>query len=271
MLTVGALALTVVAAFVAAVRDPIVREAKIGLADWPARQPPLRLLLVSDIHVAGPDMPPSRVARLVRQINRLSPDVVLLAGDFISDKRIATRQYSLDEAILPLAELRAPLGSFAVLGNHDHWRDAAQTSDALSRAGIDVLDNKAARAGPIVIGGLNDDFTGHADSAATIAAMRRLKGARILLSHSPDPFPAIPAEVGLMVAGHTHCGQMAFPLIGPIATMSRYGKRYACGIIREPGRTLIVSAGVGTSLVPLRIGVPPDMWLIQVGPVTAQQ
>lgn len=200
----------------------------------------------------------------------LLPDVVLLAGDFVSDKRTATNHYSIDRAITPLAGLKASLGRFAVLGNHDHWRDAGQTRIALARAGISVLNNAAAVAGPVVIGGLDDDFTGHDDLAPTIAAMRRLPGAKILLSHSPDPFPEMPDDVGLMVAGHTHCGQISFPLIGPPATMSRYGGRYACGILRESGRTLIVSAGVGTSVLPLRIGVAPDIWLIEIGPADKQ-
>jgi hypothetical protein len=69
-----------------------------------------------------------------------------------------------------------------------------------------------------------------------------------------------------MVAGHTHCGQIALPLIGPISTMSRYGRRYACGVIREGGKTLVVGAGLGTSVLPIRIGVPPDLWVLELGP-----
>ena len=253
-------------AYVAAIREPVVRQARVALAEWPAGQPKIRILLISDIHVAGPDMPPLRVSRLVEQANRLSPDLVLLAGDFISDKRIASRHYTIDQAISPLAGLNARLGRIAVLGNHDHWRNAHATRLALARAGVRILDNDAVVAGPLVIGGVDDDFTGNANLSATIIAMRRFAGSKLLLSHSPDPFPDLPADVGLMVAGHTHCGQFSFPFIGPPATMSRYGKRYACGLIKESGRTLIVSAGVGTSVLPMRIGVPPDMWLIEVGP-----
>ena len=117
------------------------------------------------------------------------------------------------------------------------------------------------------MGGLDDAFTGREDLPATLAALARLPGARILLSHSPDPFPAVPPDVALMVAGHTHCGQIALPLIGPVSTMSEYGDLYACGIVREEGKTLVVGAGVGTSILPLRIGAPPDMWLLELGPV----
>ena len=96
--------------------------------------------------------------------------------------------------------------------------------------------------------------------------MRAIPGARVLLSHSPDLFPALPDDIGLMLAGHTHCGQIRLPLIGAVSTMSDHGEHYACGLVREEGRTLIVSAGLGTSILPFRLGAPPDMWLVRLGP-----
>lgn len=249
-----------------AVSDPVVRNARIAVAGWPSGAPSLRLLLLSDVHVGGPDMPPARVRRIVGQINRLKPDIVLIAGDLVTDKRLATRYYSHDEAIAPLAELRPRLATLAVLGNHDHWRDAAAARLAFARAGIRLLENQAVQVGPVAVGGLDDDFTGRADLPATLAALRPLKGPKLILSHSPDPFADPASDVFLMLAGHTHCGQIAPPLIGPLSTMSDYGRRYACGIVREGGRTLVVSAGLGTSGIPLRLGAVPDMWLVEVGP-----
>lgn len=249
-----------------ALADPIVRETRVEVADWPRGTPPVRILLMSDIHVAGPDMPPSRLEAIVAHANGLAPDAVLIAGDFISEKTVATQTYSFDEIAAPLAGLRARLGVFAVLGNHDHWVDAGAARAALGRANVRVLNNEAARAGPLAIGGLDDDHTGHADLARTLAAMQTAGGIPILLSHSPDPFPDVPGRVPLMVAGHTHCGQISLPFLGPLATASRHGKRYACGRIVEDGKTLIVSAGLGTSILPIRIGAVPDMWLIEIGP-----
>lgn len=249
-----------------AVQPPVVREARLGLENWPAGSPRLRAVLISDIHVAGPDMPPERLARIVDRINALGPDLVLIAGDLISDKHAATRYYSMAEAIRPLGMLRARLGSFAVLGNHDHWYDPAGARKALAAAGIRLLENDAAQAGPLAIAGLDDDFTGRDNLPRTLARLSALKGARLLLSHSPDPFAELPSTIGLMVAGHTHCGQIAPPLIGPISTMSRHGKRYACGLVREGGKVLVVTAGLGTSGVPLRLGAVPDMWLLDLGP-----
>ena len=249
-----------------ATRDPIVRETQVALAAWPRTAPAVRAVLISDAHVAGPDMPPDRLARIVDLINGLRPDVVLIAGDFVSDKRMATRTYPLAEAVAPLARLRSRLGTFAVLGNHDHWRDAAAARAALGAAGVTLLDNGAVQAGPLVVGGLDDDYTGRDDMPRTLAAMRRLRGARLLLSHSPDPFATLADDVGLMLAGHTHCGQIRLPLIGALSTMSNYGERYACGRVDERGRTLIVGAGLGTSILPLRLGAVPDLWVVTIGP-----
>ena len=248
-----------------AIADPVVREADIGLPDWPVGAPPVRALLMSDLHVAGPDMPPERLARIVAQVNALRPDIVFVAGDFISDRRVSTRDYSFAEAVAPLAGLRSRLGTVAVLGNHDHWRNAAEARAALQRIGVRVLDNEAVQIGPLAIGGLDDAFTHHQDLGAMLNGLRGLAGARVVLSHSPDPFPSLPPDVDFMLAGHTHCGQIRLPLIGALSTMSAYGDRYACGLIRENGRTLIVSAGLGTSLLPLRLGAVPDMWLIRLG------
>lgn len=125
------------------------------------------------------------------------------------------------------------LGVYAVLGNHDQWRSATEAMAALRNVGIQVLDNDAAQAGPLVIGGVDDAFTGHDDVNATADAMTRLPGDKILLSHSPDVTPEVPRSVGLVVGGHTHCGQVALLLIGPIVTMSRFGRRYARSLFRE--------------------------------------
>jgi predicted MPP superfamily phosphohydrolase len=101
--------------------------------------------------------------------------------------------------------------------------------------------------------------------------MKKLGGVPVVLSHSPDPFPQVPPTVALMVAGHTHCGQIRLPIIGAVSYMSEHGGRYACGLVEEGGKTLVVSAGLGTSLLPLRLGAVPDMWLITLRPRTGSR
>lgn len=253
-----------------AVADPVVRRATVAMASWPRGAPPLRVALLSDIHVAGPDMPPARLARIVGQVNALNPDLVLIAGDLVSDKRVAMNLYPVVDAVAPLGGLRARLGVVAVLGNHDHWRDTAAFRRELPRVSVRVLVNEAVVRGPLLIAGADDPYTGRADVAALTRAVSGRRGPVVTLSHSPDIAPTLPYRFGLVLAGHTHCGQIALPLIGPIATMSDHGDRYACGMIREGDRTTIVGAGLGTSLLPLRFGAPPDWWLVEIGPLASR-
>ena len=250
-----------------ATRDPVIRTASLALADWPEGQPPVTILLLSDIHVAGPDMPPERLRRLVRQFNALKPDLILIGGDLVSEKRVATHIYSPAEIVAPLGGLEAPLGVVAALGNHDHWFAPAALTAELRLHNIVVLANQAVRRGPLVVGGVDDDYSGHDDIGATYAAMDALPDLpRILITHSPDIVPDLPRPVSAVFAGHTHCGQIALPFVGPITYISRYGDRFACGDINDDGQRIFVGAGLGTSILPLRFGVPPDAWLVTLGP-----
>lgn len=248
--------------------DPQVLRTDFIHKGLPPGSAPVRIALLSDIHVAGPDMPPERLERIVARVNALKPDLVLIAGDLVSDKLLATHVYTPEEIVAPLGELRGPLGVIVVPGNHDHWFDMPALATELDRRGIALLANEARTVGPLVIGGLDDDFTGRADLRQTLDAMEPMVGARVLLSHSPDPFPDVPNSVPLVLAGHTHCGQIGYPWGGAPATMSDYGDRYACGRVDERGKTLVVGAGLGTSLLPLRLFTRPEIWLVEARPAS---
>lgn len=250
-----------------ATADPIVRHANVGVPGWPAGIPPVRIALLADIHVQGPDLSPERMTRIAALVNAQKPDLILIAGDFSGDRTLRTRLYSEGEIAASLTTLKAPLGVYAVLGNHDHWRDGPAMKRAVTAAGIPVLANQAVRAGPLTIAGADDIHTGNADIDALMRSAAALPGPTLVLSHSPDIAPELPPRFGLVLAGHTHCGQIVLPWIGRIATASRYGERYACGMVREPGRTTIVSAGIGTSVLPFRFGAPPDFWIVTIGPL----
>jgi uncharacterized protein len=249
-----------------ATQPPLIRTAHIAIPEWPTSLPPLRILHVSDIHVAGPDMPPARLSQIVARFNTLKPDIVLIAGDLVSEKRLATHIYSSSEIVAPLGGLRARFGVIAVLGNHDHWFDPQALRTDLEKQGITVLQNEAVRRGALVIGGVDDDFSGHDNLLTTFHAMDALgPGPRILLTHSPDIVPELPKKVTAVFAGHTHCGQIILPIVGALAHMSRYGERFACGLINYNDIKVIVGAGLGTSLLPLRFGLGPDAWLVTLG------
>nr|WP_305959290.1 metallophosphoesterase [Aurantiacibacter sp. 219JJ12-13]MDP5262698.1 metallophosphoesterase [Aurantiacibacter sp. 219JJ12-13] len=244
--------------------DPVVRTVRVQMPGLDTEASGLTLALISDIHVAGPDMPPERLSRIVEQINALDPDLVLVAGDFVSEKPFATHIYSPEEIIAPLADLRAPLGTVVVPGNHDHWFDWPALEGELEEAGVTILENEAIQVGPLALGGVDDAYTRREDLSLVLDAMDDLDGARLILSHSPDIFPQAPADVPLVLAGHTHCGQIRYPWGGAPATMSRYGDRFACGVTVEGGKTVIVGAGLGTSLMPVRFNTQPEIWLVEL-------
>lgn len=252
---------------------PQVRLAEIALpfpAD--AAHDPVTVALLTDTHMSGPDNSPARMARIVAQINALRPDLILLGGDYIGDDK-GGATYDARASIAPLAGLRAPLGVVAVLGNHDSRsalnRVALSSRDwvvAFSRIGITLLQDGVVRRGPLVIGGLKDIYTRKPDLPDTMTAMARMGGARLILSHGPDVFPALPNTPSLTLVGHTHCGQVALPFAGIVYVPSKYGTRYGCGLYRDGAKTMIVAAGIGTSGLPFRLLAPPDIWLITIKP-----
>lgn len=259
-----------------ATRPPRVIRYDVVVGGWPAKRPPLRIVQLSDTHAVGPDMPRARLDAIVSQVNRLQPDLIVLTGDYVSDKVMRSKATSTDAAVAPFGRLRARLGIYAVLGNHDWERDGPGMHMALRRNGIHVLDNHAVAAGPLIVAGVDDEWHGRADLDKTLSAIDRVASSNetgrtatrkpiLLLSHSPDIFPHVPASIDLTLAGHTHGGQVAPPFIGPLVTASRYGRRYAHGHVVERGRHLIVSAGIGTSILPLRLGVPPEIVVVSLG------
>ena len=213
-------------------------------------------------------MSPDRLAKIVDQMNALHPDIIVGAGDFVGDNWVG-RKYSADEAVAPLGRLRARLGVYAVLGNNDYEPAAHGIRIALKRAGVRLLEDQATSVGPIALGGL-DGFIYHRREPwerarlKTTEAMARTPGVKILAAHRSDEVVPAAPFVRLVLSGHTHCGQIVLPLVGALQTGSDYGSKFLCGVIRDRSKLLIVTAGLGTSHLPLRFGAPPDMWLISL-------
>jgi len=252
---------------------PLVRTARISLPDWPAGSPPITVALLSDIHIGNMVMDQRRLSDIVTQTNRLKPDLVLLAGDFVVGHSVSDVGLQAVEITPPIARLRPRLGTIAVLGNHDYWTHPKDVQAALLRAGVQVLDNQAVQTGPVVVAGVGDVFSGHDRPSQTLSAARQLLGPIVVLTHSPDLAPRVPADVHLVLAGHTHCGQVVLPWGAPVVTASPYAHgrrlynpRYRCGLIHDPGRIVIVTGGVGSGTAPIRFGAPPDIWLLTLGP-----
>ncbi|MDN4632131.1 metallophosphoesterase [Sphingomonas sp. PsM26] len=243
--------------------DPIVRTARIGFRDWPTTARPVRVALLSDIHIGNESMDAARLARIVRQVNALEPDLIVLAGDYIAGHRAKVARKFAPQLTAPLAALRAPLGVVAVMGNHDYDTDPAVIRRALGAAGVRILDNAAVARGALTIAGIDDRLHGRDDLPKTLAAVHRMRGIPIAVSHDGVNRYQL-RDITLELVGHTHCGQVeleAFGIRNPVTHTN-----YTCGISRMGRLITLTTAGVGTSLVPFRVNAPPDLWLLTIGP-----
>jgi predicted MPP superfamily phosphohydrolase len=244
-----------------------VRHVDVEVPGWPGALADLRIALVADLHAGAPQIDEKRVGQIVSAVNAAHPDLVALLGDYI-DPHVALGDPVAPEAVAArLGELEAPLGAFAVLGNHDWENDGDRVRRALREQLIDVLDNDTASvdfAGQVIwIVGLADASTRVPD-LATPFSMVPASAPLIVLSHDPDVWPKLPPRPSLTLAGHTHGAQVNIPVVREKITPSRYGDRFAGGLAREGDRVMYVSRGIGTSSYPVRFRAAPEIVMLTV-------
>lgn len=258
----------------------VVNETELRIAGLDSAFDGLLIVAVADIHAGSHGVDAARMREVVDEINAQNADVVVMLGDFVSQlndgKPIRERPLKMPVESLTegLAGIRAKYGVYAVLGNHDGWYDNTSVAEALREAGIRVLENEVAfieRGGrKLRLFGMRDHLhmgtwaTFDNDMRRAVASYERT-GDIIVLQHSPDVFPVINAfktfgdDFKLMIAGHTHGGQVRFPVLGTPIVPSAFGQKYAAGHVREDGKELFVTTGIGTSLLPFRFLVPPEI------------
>lgn len=255
--------------------------------NWPANLP-LSVAVLTDFHVGEPVMGLARIEEIVALTNSLKPDLIVMLGDYTPSMRIITRHVPIPDAARVLAGLKAPLGVWSILGNHDWWDDQnaqyyrrgpTEVQRVLEAAGIPVLQNQALRlkkdGRAFWLAGLGDtiayvlpghsNFLGVDDLPATLAQIDDDAPA-IMLVHEPDAFVGMPDRFALTLSGHTHGGQVRIAGWSPVVP-SEFGNRFAYGHVVEDDRHLIVSGGLGCSGVPVRIGVPPEIVMVELGSV----
>ncbi len=244
-----------------------VRQYAIQVPEWSAANPLLRIAVLGDLHVGSPYNDLVKLREIVELTNRQRPDLVLLAGDYVIQGVLGGSAATPREIAPVLGRLRAPSGVYAVLGNHDYWWDAEAVRQSLLEAGIPVLEDEAVHVQrqpfDFWLVGISDWWEGEHDVLRALAPVP-MGDVIIAFTHNPDVFPEIPDRVALTVAAHTHGGQVSLPLIGPPIVPSRYGQRYAAGVIEERGRHLFVSPGLGTSILPVRFRVPPEISIVEL-------
>ncbi len=242
-----------------------VRHVDIPSPHW--HGPPLRIAIAADIHMAGHHITEERVQKLTEAINTEHPDIILLAGDYVNG-HVPRAQHNhafnqrLERSLRRLKPLSAPLGTYAVIGNHDAWYDSVYITKQLTDAGITVLENETVtlKNGAVCIVGLEDEWTGK-PKLETFEACPKTANI-ISLMHSPDSFDKLPPRAAFVTAGHTHGGQINIPGIGRRVTSTRGGQKYAYGYIDINGSPAFVTAGIGMSMIPARFRAPPEIVII---------
>ena len=254
---------------------------------WPAGFQ-LKIAAIADLHACDPWMSLNHIQAIVERANALGADIIVMLGDYVAGHRHVTRTIPAGEWAPVLAGLKAPLGVHAILGNHDYWDDKTVQREgqgptlarrALEAVGIPVYENDAARltkAGrPFWLAGLGDQLAylparrfrpvrriGVDDLGATLGKVTD-DAPVILLAHEPDVAMRVPSRVALQLSGHTHGGQVRLFGWSPVVP-SRYGNRLAYGHTRT-SCDVVISGGLGCSIMPFRLGVPPEIVLVTLG------
>lgn len=256
---------------------------KVKLAGLSASLDGFTIAQLSDLHL-GPYVRVEQTRKAVALTNGLSPDLIVLTGDYV----YGSADYS-KACAQELAALKAPYGVYAVLGNHDHWIDADIVTDNLREVGITVLDNDHQ---PIQVGEarlwlIGIDTRGITASGGWISSLSRsdlralwqkeydslqailealpAKEKRILLAHNPDFVETMPLEpIDLILSGHTHGGQVRLPILGTPLLPSAYGQKYAQGLVRSDRTPIYVNRGIGLIPPPVRFLCRPEVTLIRL-------
>ena len=241
----------------------VIREQTIQIENWPQALDGLRIAVLSDIHVDNWFITEKKLRTVVECTNQRQPELIVILGDYIAGDGRGKARVEPEVFAPVLKDLHAPLGVYSVLGNHDWWYSGPKVRKALEQNGIKVLEDQSAkvdaRGTSFWLVGLADLWTRPqriADTVATVPEGQPL----IALTHNPDIFPNLPQRVPLLLAGHTHGGQVRFPIIGPVVESSKYG--WVHGNVFANNHHLFVTTGIGTSIIPVRFGLPPEIVIL---------
>lgn len=266
-------------------RQFVVVNDAIAVPHWDGRLNGLRVVTIADIHTGSNFTPPERIRFVVEQANAQNPDVIVLLGDYVSEsrfdrERMRTAPDGTDRTELKvpfetvaasLKGLRAKYGVYAVIGNHDWYHNEQKIHRMLEEiSGINVLNNEIheveANGTTLRIWGIEDWWKNRKVPAEAFNALAE-KTNIIAITHNPDTLLSAPEGFSILFAGHTHGGQLNWPIFGPKAVFN--DPRFMDGLAVVDGKYVYVSSGVGTSVIPIRFRVPPEINVVTLSSNTA--
>jgi uncharacterized protein len=252
---------------IARAQPHVVRHYALTLAGWPRFDRALRIAFLSDFHVGAHTDDVTRFTAIAKEVAAFLPDLVLFGGDFVNMQIIGGGRVPPRVIARLLARIMGRHGRFAILGNHDYVYGEQDVVAALRAYGIVVLDHERGTftfgKHAIEVVGVPDAHVARPQGRALLSSLAPNQPS-IVLAHDPVWFEHVPSGPHLTLAGHTHGGQIKLPGLGVLKNGSLAPLRWSHGLVVEGGRHLIVTAGLGTSGIPLRIGVPPEFVLIEV-------
>ena len=245
----------------------VVHKEVLNIPNWSAKLNNFKIVAISDIHGGSHYVDEEKIRRLVELANEQKPDLIVLLGDYVSQTEVTKGALKMPSETIAknLTGFKAKYGVFAIIGNHDWYYDEAKITKEFESAGIQVLNNEVVKINvgneAVNLWGIEDYWKNRKvplEPFEQIADKQNI----IAITHNPDSLLKSPDEISLMLAGHTHGGQVKFPFYGAIAFVN--DPRLMAGFVEVDGKYVFVTTGVGCTGPQIRFGVPPEIAVLSL-------